>query len=78
MYKQCIIRHVYFISCSNLFLSLVEEKADEEDIQELLRFPQGILHEACCQGTIAAVKMLLERGVATSEWDRVSSKGYIE
>ncbi len=75
-YNIIILNHYnyFIIIISGNLVSLIEQHENEEEIGEILRnHPQGLLHEACNQGSVTSVKMLLERGVTTSEWDNVSS-----
>lgn len=49
----------------------MEEKGNDEEVRELLMDSAGLLHEACHQCSVTSVVILLDRGVPTSEWDKV-------
>ena len=52
-------------------IALIVEGEREDEIREILRTEKYLLHEACSTGSILAVKSLLDRGVPTSEWNKV-------
>ena len=63
--------YLIIVCCySDEIISLVEQQ-QEQEVLELLRYPNGLLHEACNRGSPDLVKLLLERGVSTAEWDKV-------
>lgn len=75
-YPQPVLFYYSFLFASDRIVSLVEEKGSNDEILELLRNSHGLLHEACNQESVTSVKILLAKGVSTSEWNRVSHSVY--